>query len=181
MSTGDKRSTIPTPEATSGDYHHRGSRCLLPETYPDIHFNEDGVCNFCIEYEQKNTVADSSKRKKRKEWMEKFILDAKRRNKSKYDILVSYSDGKDSTYLLKEQFGLRVLAYSCDTGFMSEEAHRNVNRTIAKLGVDHIWRRPGEDFYRKLYSYLLTHPKEEGCVAPCARSVSGQLTSRPPR
>jgi len=28
----------------------RCSRCLLPETYPSIRYNEESVCNYCLSY-----------------------------------------------------------------------------------------------------------------------------------
>ena len=30
----------------------RCSKCILPETYPHIHFDKDGVCNYCLKYEK---------------------------------------------------------------------------------------------------------------------------------
>ena len=41
---------------------------------------------------------------------------------------------------------------------MSEAAHRNITRTIDKLGVDHMWLSPGKDFYERLYGFLFTQP-----------------------
>src|SRR4030042_131921 len=98
-------------------YHRRCTRCLLPETFPDITFDEDGVCNYCVEYLEKGkkTPRWQTLREKR---VERLI--EKSRNKGDYDCLVSYSGGKDSTYLLyvlKEKYGLNVLAYTCNTGF----------------------------------------------------------------
>lgn len=29
----------------------RCTRCILPETFPGIEFDEDGVCNYCRDYE----------------------------------------------------------------------------------------------------------------------------------
>jgi len=147
---------------------NRCSKCLLPETFPKIKFNEDNVCNYCIKYcikYQKRTEAVLKKKGKLKNQMERLI--EKNRNKSKYDCLVGLSGGKDSTYLLyllKQEYKLNVLAYTCDTGFMSEVAHRNIRKTIDKLNVDHVWRSPGDDFYRKLYSFWLTHPSRRGYV-----------------
>lgn len=150
------------------DYRNRCSKCLLPETFPGIRFDEDHVCNFCVEYQKTKSGSPSRRKKWQRDWMEKLIEKKRnRKNKSNYDCLVSFSGGKDSTYLLyllKEEYKLNVLAYTCDTGFMSEVAHRNIENVVCKLNVDHIWRSPGDDFYRRLYSFLLTHPSSRGCV-----------------
>jgi len=29
----------------------RCTRCILPETFPGIEFDEDGVCNYCLDYD----------------------------------------------------------------------------------------------------------------------------------
>ena len=31
----------------------RCSRCILPDTYPDIKFDDRGVCSKCCEYDKK--------------------------------------------------------------------------------------------------------------------------------
>lgn len=138
---------------------NRCSKCLLPETYPDIKFNNENTCNYCMEEpdnKKKESGAYQKKKNRLKYQMDKII--EKNRDRGKYDCLLFYSGGKDSTYLLyllTKEYKLNVLAYTCDTGFLSEAAGRNIKKTIAKLKVDHIWGIPGDDFYQKLYSSLL--------------------------
>ena len=31
-------------------------RCVMPHTKPDLHFDEDGVCNACRSYEKRKEV-----------------------------------------------------------------------------------------------------------------------------
>ena len=38
-------------EKVFGDLR-RCRRCLLPETFPGIDFDEDGVCNYCRDYKK---------------------------------------------------------------------------------------------------------------------------------
>ena len=38
------------------DSLQRCTRCVLPETFPFITFDEDGVCNFCHNYHKKEPL-----------------------------------------------------------------------------------------------------------------------------
>ena len=40
------------------------SRCLFPETKPDLFFNDQGVCSACVAADQKNIDIDWEQRKK---------------------------------------------------------------------------------------------------------------------
>jgi hypothetical protein len=87
---------------------------------------------------------------------ENFI--AHNRDNREYDCILCLSGGKDSIYLLyllKEKYKLKVLAYTCDTGFLSAVAKRNIQKTIERLDVEHMWQGPSTDFYKKLYSFWL--------------------------
>ncbi|MCL6582711.1 MAG: hypothetical protein K6U11_03660 [bacterium] len=79
----------------------------------------------------------------------------KYRGRSEYDILVSYSGGKDSSFildLLKNEFGLKVLAFTFDNGFISSAAQENIHRVVEKLGVDHILVKPRFDVLKKIFA-----------------------------
>jgi len=140
--------------------------CLLPEKYPGTTLDKDEICNFCSDY--KNLCVDKleSDRIAREKDLEKALVECK--GKGKYDCLVLLSGGKDSTYLLHEvkvKYGLRVLAFTCDSGgYIGEVALRNIKNTIAKLGVDHIMYTPALDFYKKLFGFLLKNQTNEGAV-----------------
>lgn len=57
-----------------------------------------------------------------------------------YDIVMAYSGGKDSSYtlkILKDDFGLRVLAITFDNGFVSEQALKNIKEVTGALDIDH--------------------------------------------
>ena len=70
-------------------------KCLLPETYETIEFDEEGVCNICrsVEYKQRNV-----------DWVERkqqlSQLIEKYRGKNDYDCIIPFSGGKDSTFAL---------------------------------------------------------------------------------
>ncbi|MCU0288457.1 MAG: AMP-binding protein, partial [Acidobacteria bacterium] len=119
------------------------ARCVLPATYPGIHFDEEGICNFCREYEtlkQKTenyfkTVAD----------FQELTAKIKAAKKCDYDCLLLFSGGKDSSYVLYRlvEMGLKVLAFTFDNGYISETAFANIRRITARLDVDSIvYRAP---------------------------------------
>ncbi|MEO1084925.1 MAG: condensation domain-containing protein, partial [Acidobacteriota bacterium] len=63
------------------------------------------------------------------------------RRGSDYDCLALLSGGKDSTYVLCRlvDLGFKVLAFTLDNGYISEEAKGNIRRVVAELGVDHVF------------------------------------------
>jgi hypothetical protein len=73
----------------------RCNSCILPDFYPQISFNHNGICNFCAEHHAKTSIDWKTRRFE----LEQMILEAKSRNKP-YDVLVPWSGGKDSTYAL---------------------------------------------------------------------------------
>jgi tRNA(Ile)-lysidine synthase TilS/MesJ len=116
--------------------------CVLPETFPGIALDEEGRCLYCRRYTGRE---DGKKQKER--FKQKFLsLLEQVRNKGSYDALVAYSGGKDSTYLLrllKETFGLKVLAITFDHGFVSPMALQNIRTVTDNLDIDHLSLRPG--------------------------------------
>lgn len=85
---------------------------------------------------------------------------------NRYDALVLFSGGKDSTYMCRRiqeaHPHLRMLAYTIDNGFMSSIAQENVDDLVGRLGLDHIWVRPAKAFYKRLFSHGITHLGPEG-------------------
>lgn len=126
------------------------ARCILPETFPNIKFDDNGVCNHCNSF----TGIEVLKEHKR-EYEEKFLaLVEKHRNSGSYDCIVAFSGGKDSTYtliVLARRYGLKVLAFTVDNGFISESAMRNMANVTERLGVDHVIFKPRLDVMRKIF------------------------------
>jgi predicted PP-loop superfamily ATPase len=142
------------------------TNCILPETFPGINFNSEGVCKHCQQFDaRRSKLAEDRKRFEQKflDLLNHFnqtrnaqpgTLDLQLVTRS-YDILMAYSGGKDSTYtmsLLKNKYSLRVLAVSFDNGFISERAISNIKTVTDKLGVDHIFFKPGWEILRKIFS-----------------------------
>jgi predicted PP-loop superfamily ATPase len=133
------------------------SHCVLPETFPGISFDVDGVCSHC----QKRDGRESRLREIKKTYEGKFVdllnrvLNPSSKRQRSYDVLMAYSGGKDSTYtlsLLRNKYGLRILALSFDNGFISETAVANIRKLTDKLGIDHIFFKPRWAMLKRIFS-----------------------------
>ncbi|MBG9587068.1 hypothetical protein LIS77_14120 [Cytobacillus firmus] len=107
--------------------------CVLPETFPDISFNSKGICNYCDEFAG---IPDWNETN-----LEEFINTVKTKSLgSKYDCLVLYSGGKDSSFslkLMKEKYNLRILAMTLDNSYLSNVTSQNMKIVLDNLGIDH--------------------------------------------
>jgi hypothetical protein len=80
--------------------------CLMPNSRPRIHFDENGVCNACHTAAEKASIDWSARR------TEFLSLIEAHRGKGVYDCIVPWSGGKDSSTIahkLKFEFGLNPL------------------------------------------------------------------------
>jgi len=138
------------------------TQCILPETFPGISFNAEGLCSHCQKFEGKQTRLAEEKEKYRQKFIEllKQEVDPSRHynglnSNRPYDVLMAYSGGKDSTYtmsLLRNKYRLRVLAVSFDNGFISPAALTNIKNVTDKLSIDHIFFKPRWDLLKKIFS-----------------------------
>jgi len=111
------------------------TRCILPETFPGIEFDGNGVCSYCLNYEPVTVQGE--------EELEKVL--ASYRNKGgKYDCIVPISGGRDSAFVLHQmvrKYETRVLALTVDSGFITPEGVWNIERGTEILNVPHVWLR----------------------------------------
>ena len=131
----------------------RCSRCVLPETFPGIRFDEAGVCNYCLDYAARKEPELKVARAKQK--FEE--LAASVRGRPGYHCVLAYSGGKDSTYtlwLLREHYDLRVLAVTFDNGFLSAGSFENIRRMVEKVNADHLLVKPRFDLLRGLFAQV---------------------------
>ena len=111
----------------------RCSKCLLPETFPFIEYDEQGVCNYCKNYTIKNNP------KPIEELFE--LVKPYRRSDGGHDCIIPYSGGRDSTHTLhiaKNILKLNPVAFTYDWGMVNDLARRNIARVCGKLGVENI-------------------------------------------
>ena len=138
----------------------RCTRCILPENYPDIDFDDDGVCRVCREFDEKYSNIDwDAKEKKLSAMLDRY----RGKGKGKYDCMVPFSGGKDSTYalwLLKNKYGMNPLAFNLDNGFAQDGALLFVRKAADRLNVDLYTYSPSKDFLYEVYGHALRETGE---------------------
>ena len=119
------------------------SKCVLPETFPNIEFNEQGICNYCSEFKNSKVKGENA--------LKAIFKNIKK--KSIYDCIVPISGGRDSIFVLytvSKVFKLNVLAVNFDSGLTDEQAVVNMKNAVNKLNVDFISTKSKRDIRKKL-------------------------------
>ena len=113
------------------------SRCILGDTFPNIYFDKDGVCNYCHRYDQRCSKYSINPENQKK--LRALVEKVKSRGRDlEYDCIQGVSGGRDSTYTLYllKQWGLNPLAVHVDNRMDSSIAVENMKNTCRKLDVD---------------------------------------------
>jgi N-acetyl sugar amidotransferase len=125
-------------------------KCLFPETKPDLHFNEEGICSACIAAESKDNGINWGQREKDfYSIIDKFRLG---KNEVGYDCLIPVSGGKDSTYqayFMKKVCGMNPLCVCFETTNLTEIGRKNLDN-ISKMGIDVIYFKKNYNAYRSM-------------------------------
>mgnify|MGYP003686549353 FL=1 len=114
------------------------TRCIYDEHVDQITFNQDGVCNYCLQVDDLIEMYGTANPKGRKTF-EAYIAEIKSAGKrKKYDVIVGVSGGTDSSFMLhlaiKE--GLRPLAVHYDNTWNTAIATQNIQKITDALNVD---------------------------------------------
>ncbi|MAF95105.1 MAG: hypothetical protein CMM60_05055 [Rhodospirillaceae bacterium] len=112
----------------------RCTKCILPETYPFIEFDSEGVCNFCRDHKPQELLG--------REALEE-ILSLHRSQDGSPDCIVGFSGGRDSSYglhFIKTELKMNPIALTYDWGMVTDIARRNQSRMCGKLGIEHVLR-----------------------------------------
>lgn len=127
-------------------------RCVMPHTKPDLHIDNEGICNACRSIEKRKEI-DWGQRKN--ELLD--VLARHRRNGSNWDCIVPVSGGKDSTYQVIRmlQLGLNPLCVTSHTCDLSDIGRANIEN-LKRLGVDHVEFSPNPIVRAKLNRIGLT-------------------------
>jgi len=107
------------------------SRCVVNDyVVPGLEFDETGVCALCRSYEVGTKPARSAFATID---TDELVATA---STSRFDAMVLYTGGKDSSYmlwLLARKLGLRVLAAFWNMPYCSDAAYDNINRARQRL------------------------------------------------
>lgn len=115
---------------------------------PGLEFDENGLCPMCqTESKTKNL---------------KSVVPVKnafsKSKKSRFDVALFYTGGKDSTYLLyylSKVLNLRVLALTWEIPYMSDNALKSIQNAKTHLpNVEFIMRKVCDKDLKKIYSHL---------------------------
>lgn len=121
------------------ELHKTCSRCILDNIdYPDITFDNHGVCNMCKAYDD-ISAKHLLLTKNNENALLKLISEIKNKGKnSEYDSILGLSGGVDSCYVAykAKQLRLRPLIVHLDNGWNSELAVKNIENIVRKLGFD---------------------------------------------
>lgn len=128
-------------------------RCVMPHTKPDLHIDDEGVCNACRAIDKRKEIDWEQRRKDLLEVLEKY----RRRDGSNWDCIVPVSGGKDSTYQVIRmlQLGLNPLCVTSTTCDLSGIGRKNIEN-IKRLGVDYVEFSPNPIIRAKLNRIGLT-------------------------
>tara|TARA_Y100000590_G_scaffold86224_1_gene96606 strand:+ start:16916 stop:18046 length:1131 start_codon:yes stop_codon:yes gene_type:complete len=128
--------------------------CLYPDTKPGLIFDQNSVCNACINHKQKNKIDWDSRKKE----FDELIKNLKSKNNSNYDCVIPVSGGKDSTYqahFIKNECGLNPLLVNFIPRDLVPLGRKNIEN-LKNLGFDYIEFTPNPIVYRKLAKIGLT-------------------------
>jgi hypothetical protein len=115
------------------------TNCILTDKTPGIHFDNEGVCNYCRSHVSPPILGEAQLRFSLEQVKEKC-------KEKKYDCIIGLSGGRDSTYTLWKlvaDYGMRVLAVHYNNPFTSQQAHENIANAISILKIDCVhWDYP---------------------------------------
>ena len=136
-----------TGSFTAGRQIRYCKRCIMPNTRPRIVFDEEGVCNACLNADEKlRTDWDARK----EEFLE--LVEPYRSKDGSWDCVVPWSGGKDSStiaYRLKFEVGLNPLLVTFSP-LMPNDVGRHNRDEMVSLGFDHFFFRPNDAVNRHL-------------------------------
>ncbi|MDD6988733.1 hypothetical protein [Ruminococcus sp.] len=126
---------------------------------PGIEFDENGICPMC------QTIDDTKELKS----IVPIVREIPRTKKSRFDVALFYTGGKDSTYLLyylAKVKKYRVLAMTWEIPYMSESARQSIENAKKYFdNVEFITRTVKQEDLRKVYKKLYKI-SENTCACP---------------
>lgn len=124
------------------------TQCVMPNSKPDLSFNENGVCDACISSKRKELI-DWDKRKKE---FEKILEQYRSKNGNNYDCIIPVSGGKDShyqTYVITKKYGLNPLLVCFEPTYQTPRGKKNLDN-IGHFGCDVIYFKKNPIVYKKM-------------------------------
>lgn len=122
-------------------------RCIMPDTRPRVVFDLAGVCNACLNADEKRGIDWAARR-------DEFVrLTAPYRSTDgRWDCIVPWSGGKDSSSIawkLKFELGMNPLLVTFSPLMPNDVGNRN-REAMIQAGFDHVFFRPNQRVHRHL-------------------------------
>ena len=105
----------------------RCKKCLTPNTRPRVKFVK-GICNACINWEEKKKINWKSRKNQLSKVCDKF-----RKNDGSYDVIVPGGGGKDSSYvawMLKNKYEMNPLCVCVQPPLDTEIGKKNLDNFV---------------------------------------------------
>ncbi len=111
------------------------TRCVMPETKPDLYLDKEGVCSACRYFEQRRNIDWNDRRKELEQIMDGYSS----HNGTNYDCIIPVSGGKDSHFQVVKmlEIGVNPLCVTATTDMLTDIGRKNIEN-IKRLGVDYI-------------------------------------------
>ena len=102
-------------------------KCILPSTKPDLEFNDDGLCQGCVAYNNRSKIDWKSRENEFRIFLNKF-----RSKNNDYDCIIPVSGGKDSTYQVIKllEYDMNPLCVTATTDKLTELGRQNIENSV---------------------------------------------------
>lgn len=115
------------------------TRCIMNTSDPNIAFNDEGICNYCNNFEATIKPSWDTGAKGTSDLQQ--LADSIRQSAKghDFDCIIGLSGGLDSSYaayIAKEKMGLRPLLFHVDAGWNTDQAVGNIEKLVDGLDLD---------------------------------------------
>ncbi|MEK7208051.1 MAG: N-acetyl sugar amidotransferase [Patescibacteria group bacterium] len=124
--------------------------CVMPNTKPDLFFDEEGVCDACRSAELKESIDWEARRK---EFERDIVQPYKGRTPGNYDCIIPVSGGKDShyqVYLVKEVYKMNPLLISFESSMRTPLGRKNLDNIRTAFGTDLVVFEKNWEVYKQM-------------------------------
>ena len=119
----------------------------MPDTAETLTFDDNGICSVCNQIKNKQEIDWVLRSRDLDKLLKKY-----KSKKDKYDCIVTFSGGKDSTFALwylVTQKKVNPLVVRFDHNFLRPTVQKNTQKTLTKLKVDFIDFKPNFEIIKK--------------------------------
>ena len=136
------------------------NNCVMDTSDNMMHFDENGVCERCREYEN-SILSQWNYGKGHEKELSELLDKIKSAGKGKeYDCILGLSGGLDSSYMLHlavTEWGLRPYVFHIDAGWNLPTATENIHKVCDKLGLEiHVEKMDWEEMRQMQIAFFRT-------------------------